>query len=94
MYILESIISEIKNIITNTALNLMKSGQFSNSEIPDFEVEIPADNNHGDLSSNFALMSAKVFKMAPRKIAELLVDNLNYDKKYIKSLYYSTNKII
>ena len=86
MYILESIISEIKNIITNTALNLMKSGQFSNSEIPDFEVEIPADNNHGDLSSNFALMSAKVFKIAPRKIAELLVSNLNYDKNYISKV--------
>lgn len=86
MYILESIILEIKNIITNTALNLMRSGQFNNSEIPDFEVEIPADNNHGDLSSNFALMSAKVFKIAPRKIAELLVDNLNYDKNYISKV--------
>lgn len=86
MYILESIILEIKNIITNTALSLIKSGQLNNSEIPDFEVEIPADNNHGDLSSNFALMSAKVFKIAPRKIAELLVNNLNYDRNYISKV--------
>ncbi len=86
MYILESIILEIKSAIKNTALNLIGSGQFNNSEIPDFEVEIPADNNHGDLSSNFALMSAKVFKIAPRKIAELLINNLNYDKKYISKV--------
>lgn len=86
MYILDKVILGIKDSIKNTATKLIADGQFNNSEIPDFEVEIPADDSHGDLSSNFALLSARYFKSSPRKIAELLVDNLEYDKKYISKI--------
>ncbi len=42
--------------------------------LPSFRVEIPADKSHGDFAANVAMVSAKAFHMAPRKIAELLLD--------------------
>ena len=41
--------------------------------IPSFRVEVPADKSHGDFAANVAMVSAKTFRMAPRKIAELLL---------------------
>lgn len=45
-------------------------------EIPAFNIEIPADKTHGDFASNIAMVCARSFKMAPRKIAELLVEKI------------------
>lgn len=40
------------------------------ADVPDFVVEVPADTKNGDLAANLALVSAKAFGTAPRKIAE------------------------
>jgi len=45
--------------------------------LPDFNVEIPADKSHGDFATNVAMVSAKAFKMNPRKIAELVCEKVN-----------------
>ena len=45
--------------------------------LPDFNVEIPADKSHGDFATNVAMVSAKAFKMNPRKIAELVCGKVN-----------------
>jgi len=42
--------------------------------IPSFQVEIPADKAHGDFAANVVLVSAKAFRMAPKKIAVLLLE--------------------
>ncbi|MFQ9094705.1 MAG: hypothetical protein ACLR5S_10770 [Ruminococcus sp.] len=42
-------------------------------------VEVPADKSHGDFAANVAMVSAKTFRMAPRKIAELLLDAVSLD---------------
>jgi arginyl-tRNA synthetase len=42
-----------------------------------FEVEVPRDPTHGDLSTNAAMVLAKAAKMKPRDIAEKLQDKLN-----------------
>ena len=45
--------------------------------VPSFRVEIPADKSHGDFAANVAMVSAKAFRMAPRKIAELLLESIS-----------------
>ena len=45
--------------------------------LPDFTIEIPADASHGDLATNLALISARPFHMPPRKIAEIIGQNLD-----------------
>ena len=39
--------------------------------IPDFTIEVPADRSHGDWAANVAMVSAKAFKLAPRKLRKL-----------------------
>ena len=43
--------------------------------------EITNNSDHGDLTTNFAMMHAKSFKMNPVKLAEILVNGFERDKK-------------
>ena len=51
----------------------------SQSPLPDFIVEIPGDTSHGDFATNAAMVFARAFRMAPRKIAEVLTKNMALD---------------
>ena len=67
----------VRNIINNAIKAAAEKGQLAQCEPFDFGVEIPADSNHGDLSSNAALVSAKVFRTAPARIAAAIADNID-----------------
>ena len=58
---------------------LVAEGKIPAEPIPAFRVEVPADKSHGDFAANVAMVSAKTFRMAPRKIAELLLDAVSLD---------------
>ncbi|MBE6907599.1 MAG: arginine--tRNA ligase [Ruminococcaceae bacterium] len=47
--------------------------------LPSFVVEIPADTSHGDFATNAAMVSARAFRCAPKKVAEALCANLRLD---------------
>ena len=49
-------------------------------------VEIPKDTSHGDYASTFAMAGAKVLHMAPRAIAQAIVDNLELEGSYFQSV--------
>lgn len=70
----------MKQIIRRTVLDAAKKafeqGMIPSDQTPDMEVEEPRHKSHGDLSTNFAMVSASVQKMPPRKIAEALVSNI------------------
>lgn len=42
--------------------------------VPDFVIEVPREKGHGDFACNAALLLARQARMAPRQIAEILVD--------------------
>lgn len=67
----------LRNIITSAIEQTIKNGDLPNEEIPDFIVEIPANKANGDYSSNVAMAGARVFKKAPRFIAESIVKNID-----------------
>lgn len=54
------------------------------------EVEIafekPNNPDHGDVSTNIALQLASALKNSPRKIAENIVENLNFDQSIIERI--------
>lgn len=50
--------------------------ELSADEIPGFSVELPKNENHGDLAVNVAMMLAKRLKRPPRDIALALKDDL------------------
>ena len=45
-------------------------------------IEIPKDTSHGDYASSFAMAGAKALHMAPRAIAQIIVDNLELEGSY------------
>ena len=74
-------VSDIKQSITalvRAALDAAAaSGTLSTcAELPAFVVEIPADTSHGDFATNAAMVCARTFRCAPRKVAEAICQNL------------------
>ncbi len=63
----------IEHLIEQAIQVLKQSGDIQNDIVVDFKVERTQDAGHGDFATNVALVLAKPCRMAPRKIAELLV---------------------
>ena len=69
--------NQINEIIMEALGTAVADGVLPSEPIPSFAVEEPNDKTHGDFACNVALVSAKAFRMAPRKIAEEIVARLN-----------------
>ena len=67
----------LRELLTTAAQGAMEKGLLPQAELPAFTIEIPADSSHGDFAANLAMVSARAFKLAPRKIAEILCGELN-----------------
>lgn len=83
MYNLESVISWLKEEIMGVLESLVKENSLSGEINKNFEIEIPAEREHGDLSCNTAFILAKSFRTAPRKIADLIVEKLSTKDDFI-----------
>lgn len=68
---------QLREIILDALGKLVAEGTAPAEPLPDFAVEIPADKSHGDFAANTAMVCAKVFRMPPRKIAELICDKID-----------------
>ena len=66
----------IRELITAGAEQARQAGVLTFDTLPPFEVEAPKQAEHGDLATNLALVLAKQAKMAPRKVAETIIQNL------------------
>ena len=53
---------------------------------PDFTIETPADPSHGDFATNVAMVSAKAFHMAPRKLPRPSLPILSFPAPILKNL--------
>ncbi|CCO08402.1 arginine--tRNA ligase [Desulforamulus hydrothermalis] len=45
--------------------------------VPDIVIEVPREKGHGDFATNLAMQLARPARLAPRKIAEAVVENLD-----------------
>lgn len=57
----------------------IESGKLPQGELPQFIIEKPADKKNGDFSTNIAMAGARAYKMAPRMIAQAIVDSIDLD---------------
>jgi len=69
-------IHHIRELILAAARRAHADGTLPSDAFPDVAVETPKMENHGDFATNFAMLSAKVQKMAPRRVAQALVDHM------------------
>ena len=75
---------EIKNIIKNAAITAMKDGSLPQAELCDFAIEVPANRSHGDYAVNAAMVWSKLFRKAPRMIAEDILSHADFSDSYIE----------
>ena len=69
--------NELKEKIVSAVNSAVKKGELAEAELPEFIIEKPADKKNGDFSSNIAMAGARVFRKAPKMIAEAIVSNLD-----------------
>ena len=70
---------ELKNIIEQAVKKAVSNGALPEAEMPQFNIEKPANKNNGDYSTNVAMAGARAFKKAPRMIAEAIVSCIDLD---------------
>ncbi|MBN1471604.1 MAG: arginine--tRNA ligase [Syntrophaceae bacterium] len=76
--------NKIVNIMQN-ALNVSRQkGLLPEFNLPYLEVEPPANPRHGDYAANAAMILASQVKQNPRKIAEIILNNLSDDENIIE----------
>lgn len=66
----------IRQMILSAAKQAHSGGALPSDAFPDVEVERPRASGHGDFATNFAMISAKGQRMAPRRIAQAIVDHI------------------
>ena len=73
----------IRTLILHAAKTAFEQGRLPSDIIPEFMVEEPKLEAHGDFSTNLAMAMASSQKMAPRKIAEALLTHIQDSEKIL-----------
>lgn len=68
---------KLKEIIEKAVACAIENGELPQAEMPDFIIEIPANKANGDYSSNVAMAGARVFRKAPRMVAESIANHID-----------------
>ena len=81
--LLDSMKQTVTEILLEALARAKSKGELKLDTQPVITLETPKDKNHGDMSSTFALAMAKIEGKPPRKIAELVLANLQDEEGII-----------
>lgn len=76
--------NSIKTAVVEAIRKAIEKGQLPEGEIPEVNVEVPADRANGDFSTNAAMISARAFRCAPKKIADAIKENISLEGTYLE----------
>lgn len=85
-YAVEQIQSEIKSLLENALQKARMEGKIKFTQIPEYIIEVPREKIHGDYATNLAMLMAKEARMAPRKIAEIILENIENTSSKIEKI--------
>lgn len=74
---------QIMSAVKAAAERAMAAGTLPEGELTPFSVETPANREHGDYAVNAAMAWARVFRKAPRAVAEALTGQLDLEGTFI-----------
>lgn len=74
---------QIKKCVLTAAEKAFDDGLIAEVPASEFTVEVPASREHGDYAVNAAMVWARLFRKAPRQIAELLAERFDFGGTYI-----------
>ena len=73
---------QVRELVMNALGECVAEGVFPAEPIPAFNVEIPADPKNGDMSANTAMVCARAFRQAPRRIGEEIAKRVFLEGSY------------
>ena len=68
--------NKLADLIANSVAVCTQKGLLPEVQLPQIEIEVPANPDHGDYACNVAMILASQAKQNPRKIAQAIQDNL------------------
>lgn len=77
---------QIRHAIDASITALTNAGTLPEGDLRDYSIEVPANKDNGDFSTNVAMVNSKVFKMAPRQAAALIVDQVDLTGTYFEKV--------
>ena len=78
--------SQIRNIIIESVGRAVADGKLPAEPMNDFIVEVPSDRANGDYSTNDAMVNARAFRLAPRKIADTILEYADKTDTYFDKI--------
>lgn len=63
-------------VIEDAVLKLMQGMSGDESSVPEFQVEVPKDRQHGDYATNVAFVLAKIKKKSPKALADEIASSI------------------
>ncbi|NLK52852.1 MAG: arginine--tRNA ligase [Syntrophomonadaceae bacterium] len=74
MSVLIRIRKNLEARLCEAAAKAQQAGRLTFDSLPSFILEVPREKQHGELATNLAMVLARPARMAPRKIAEILIE--------------------
>ncbi|NLJ75643.1 MAG: arginine--tRNA ligase, partial [Peptococcaceae bacterium] len=75
--VVEEIKIDLEKALEHSLQKSRDCGLIKFNQAPEIAVEVPREKDHGDFATNLAMLLAKPARMAPRRIAEILVQNFS-----------------
>ena len=75
---------QLRDILAAALQSAIADGELPDGELGTYTIEVPANRDNGDLATNAAMVSAKAFRCAPRKIADALAARLTLEGTYFE----------
>ena len=76
---------KLSALITEAAQRAMEYGELPQAELGAFKIEVPANRDNGDYSTNAAMAWARAFRRAPAQIAAAITENICLDGSFFDS---------
>ena len=82
--VIEHVARSISETIEKAIKKAQSKGDFPQENDIKIHIETPKDKGHGDFATNIAMQMTKQFKMPPREIAKIIIDNIDTTGSYIQ----------
>jgi arginyl-tRNA synthetase len=77
---------QLRQMLAAAVKTAVTAGELPDEQLPEYIIEVPADRKNGDLAANIAMVSARAFRCAPRKIADTIAAHIVTEGTYFSSV--------
>ena len=70
----------LKNLVISALEKSRVEGLIVFDTLPEFVIEVPREDGHGDFASNVAMLMARQARMAPHRIAQIIIENIDRNR--------------